>query len=1564
MELTLESSSEEVSDYFLKTFGIKEEVKNRLINESISGDVLLDIQKEDLTLLGMKKGKAFLNITNYLKEFKGKYKEKEIKKELSSISNKENIIKFLDEILNFKGNLNINDENEFLSLNEEKMKSLGLNIGQTKRLMRYINYFNKLKKQQLEEEDLIIDINEDSGENEVDIFLTKKLNLSEEVRKELDAQTLFNLKEDQIEDLSEEITEEEKQSLIKFIHKRDEIKKSKITKESKKEDIINFLKEKGYDENKIFEIDLEQISFSSQEEKDILKSFLENEKQINTINKENIQNNNTKFYSRNKIKKKFETKSHNLEMNSRYNIFFNIAFPYEKIDFFYLSIYEKFSSEKKYFYPYFVNSSFIQTNQYGNFSSNKNINFIIQVPSNQKIHNLTILIYDENMNSKNKTTIHISNGVNYFHFKNFIFDTQPHEFIKRSTENIITEFLYFFFDETNKTFDNYQKALIDNINEFFVNQKKNELKAMFTLKFFHYCYQANIAPDLNNIKLNHNNLLFEKVEGWEKNITYLNKDYIKIFISEEDKQKFSDIITYIYSFFDIKYLIDLIKSYSENEIYFCLSLFQLLDKKIINETNFRYGLDNKEIIFIQDKLFRFANDKDKINKIVLLSKGITSSLSFIDSKKEDICKILLAQSSLPLKKKNYELYYVEPIDKSQEDAAQLYLNILSIVAFTMEKNMVIINLNNIFQSLVNFYSKGELFELLDLQTIELNLKDKNIYDISKEILEDYHKRIHEKGMALIEKGKMNIEEIFAFLRRNFYYFDSQYERSELRDPNIFKYILIADKSNREKIKNNKLHILFNECSKEIKEKYYKILVGQLEKISDFNFIVDIFTIENIDFKFNEIINNKIEKLIEKNVYEKDKNSLFLALDDWIKINYNHKINISNILINFDKELKSEYFHKLIKNKDMEKYIINLKNIIFPLVLNKDKKGNEEIIISLLLDINNNDIRADILFEISNRALKSTDFYSIEENYNFTLYKLFIEKCKNLFNIEEISTSVYFNEIITVQNNIENDLKNKNVEYNIMKTIIEADKNEEFLNKIKVVIQNEEQAKKIYNELCIEFEKCKEKLNELENAALFNEAFFQKSKENEIKMIRNLINKYQNKNISELILVFTSFEKDNNFLEKSFIHNQNIEYRNSLFFWAIYNEINNSQKSEEENFDLAIENYKSCLSLIINQKESKEPFFKINYVSKIIEVTKRNSENNLKKEIDFTLKEFKYLEKDNYIKNDLLNDIKNFSKKEDIYKLLNGIVKFINIIDKNKPLLKTDFFKKINEIYNIIISENVSGEEISNSIQILKNLGYDINDESNIMKFFKSFKEDSLLFINEIKNSKLDIRSLNEYIVVEGENTDIQTSDIENLIYIYQFFNKIIDDKNVKTDENFIALLGKKFSNNILSYFENYQNNYGEIRRIYQLYEKNPDTIFNTINSILKKSKVKFFIENNFITFKITLKKEQNKEKNKSGRKQKNKDDEVNKKYKKFIIKPKEAEDLGNKIILLVNNYQILNEQDEKFDKEKICDDFTNLISNIKHLAKTLNSLIKCGYPHIEKFSLNISNSKARDESGK
>ena len=324
---------------------------------------------------------TFIKITNYLKQFKDKYKEKTINEELSSISTKENIKTFFEVNLNFKGNLNNIDKNDFLNLDEEKMKILGLNLGQRKRLIRYIKYFNNLKNQK-SEEDLVIDITEKSEKDEIDLFLSKKLNLSKNLIEYLDGETLFSLKEDNFDDF-EEISEEEKKSLIKFIHKRDEMKKPKITKESKKEDIINFLKDKNYDENKILEIDLDQIDNISPEEKGILKAFLENEKQINKNNQEKI----NKFSSTNKINRKFETKEQNLEINSKYNIFFIISFLYEKIDFLSLSIFEKSNHEKIYYHPHFIKYYIFKSNDY---YSRQIISFIIQVPSNSSIQNLTI----------------------------------------------------------------------------------------------------------------------------------------------------------------------------------------------------------------------------------------------------------------------------------------------------------------------------------------------------------------------------------------------------------------------------------------------------------------------------------------------------------------------------------------------------------------------------------------------------------------------------------------------------------------------------------------------------------------------------------------------------------------------------------------------------------------------------------------------------------------------------------------------------------------------------------------------------------------------------------------------------------------------------------------------------------------------------------------------------------------------------------------------------------------------------------------------------------------------
>ena len=102
-ELSPNLSCEEVSIYFFKNFGISEQAKNNLIKESISGDILLDIPKQDFKLFDIKAGPS-LKIQKYLKENSDKLKPREINLSLSSISNEENIKKFLETYFNYKGN--------------------------------------------------------------------------------------------------------------------------------------------------------------------------------------------------------------------------------------------------------------------------------------------------------------------------------------------------------------------------------------------------------------------------------------------------------------------------------------------------------------------------------------------------------------------------------------------------------------------------------------------------------------------------------------------------------------------------------------------------------------------------------------------------------------------------------------------------------------------------------------------------------------------------------------------------------------------------------------------------------------------------------------------------------------------------------------------------------------------------------------------------------------------------------------------------------------------------------------------------------------------------------------------------------------------------------------------------------------------------------------------------------------------------------------------------------------------------------------------------------------------
>ena len=163
-----------------------------------------------------------------------------------------------------------------------------------------------------------------------------------------------------------------------------------------------------------------------------------------------------------------------------------------------------------------------------------------------------------------------------------------------------------------------------------------------------------------------------------------------------------------------------------------------------------------------------------------------------------------------------------------------------------------------------------------------------------------------------------------------------------------------------------------------------------------------------------------------------------------------------------------------------------------------------------------------------------------------------------------------------------------------------------------------------------------------------------------------------------------------------------------------------------------------MTSIIQQKETKEPFFEIKNIEQIMKATK-NAQNDMKKEMEFIEKEFGNLGKNDYIKNDLLNDLNNFSKKDKIKNILQGIIELIEGYKELSGIQLTEFINNLKQINEAIKSKGVSGEDIKKSKDFLLKYKYDIEKESTLLDFYELFVDQKNIGIipqnyKRIKNS--------------------------------------------------------------------------------------------------------------------------------------------------------------------------------------------------------------------------------------
>ena len=135
--INIESTKEEVANFLSNTFKLSKEIANNIIKEDISGEVLLYLETNDFKLLGIKIGQI-KKIQLFLKNNENKFIIKPFKEIININSNEQDVKSFFDKYLSFKGNLNDINGKNMIELTIEDMKNIGLNLGQRKKLIKYI----------------------------------------------------------------------------------------------------------------------------------------------------------------------------------------------------------------------------------------------------------------------------------------------------------------------------------------------------------------------------------------------------------------------------------------------------------------------------------------------------------------------------------------------------------------------------------------------------------------------------------------------------------------------------------------------------------------------------------------------------------------------------------------------------------------------------------------------------------------------------------------------------------------------------------------------------------------------------------------------------------------------------------------------------------------------------------------------------------------------------------------------------------------------------------------------------------------------------------------------------------------------------------------------------------------------------------------------------------------------------------------------------------------------------------------------------------------------------------
>ena len=612
--------------------------------------------------------------------------------------------------------------------------------------------------------------------------------------------------------------------------------------------------------------------------------------------------------------------------------------------------------------------------------------FIIQVPLEKKIKCLCFtLLFNNKFKEEFHTDIEVEGeDNNYFYLTNHHYEpyngfNDPNggfiDFYVSTKNDFISNYFSFFFDKTLKIKETYQKSLINTLINKISNWNRFELGADNILRFFKYCLKFNLEPrNIKSIKILEEKK--SKRKPLDPEYCLLSEEIDRLILNEQ-RPKFNDLIVYIYANYNIEYLMELIFSNTPNN--YNRAILDLLMSNTLNLNDLSFK-NLQDLQRFQINLLYVSKSKEEINYILKNINGLTKSLEFLQNNLHKICLILEKNAGFFRTSKDHYLLALANLTKDDNDINEIYHLLSNILNLTKDKNYKIINLEEIFDNMVDFFSNKELNEFCTLHNIVGLLESQKINSKS---IDNFYYKLQQKGMYLNKHDHYTIDKYLNCVETLCNMILKEKWNRQILIQDTIKLVLKCAKNDSIKIiarEDNELkNKLEDELNKEQKNK--KILIENNEKLT-------------IKLKESEELVNNLKEEIS-NLNEKIK-----KLEESIENNNNSDIskNINN--------LDYKDFYKTILEKDNE--IKQLKNELsrYPFRLLEKEK-----IMTIILSTINETINYSVI-------CKNTEkFKNIKEKF-YNDYPEFI-KTKNIF-------TLYGKEINVNKSLEQNNIKNNDI----------------------------------------------------------------------------------------------------------------------------------------------------------------------------------------------------------------------------------------------------------------------------------------------------------------------------------------------------------------------------------------------------------------------------------------------------------------------------------------------------------------------------------------------------------